>query len=110
MRLPRVRAACLVLLGQARLYIDRGSHYFYTPNAGEPVDRKRMTQVGRVLRRNAIKHIPAYWPESHISIPKRPNRSTSCVWMYIPRRLYSNFRGSVQKPRIDGPGSTGTIP
>ena len=31
------------------LYTDRGSHYFYTPKAGEGVDKERLTQVGRAL-------------------------------------------------------------
>src|SRR5262249_18352840 len=29
------------------LYTDRGHHYFHTPAAGEPVDKERLTQVGR---------------------------------------------------------------
>src|SRR3954470_6395536 len=28
---------------------DRVSHYFYTPKAGEPVDKTHLTQVGRAL-------------------------------------------------------------
>ena len=28
------------------LYTDRGSHYFYTPEAGGKVDRTRLTQDG----------------------------------------------------------------
>jgi transposase len=44
----------------ASLYTDRGSHYFFTPAAGEPVDKKRLTQVGRALARLGIEHIPAY--------------------------------------------------
>jgi len=28
-------------------YTDRGSHYFHTPEAGGPVDRRRPTKVGR---------------------------------------------------------------
>ena len=32
------------------LYSDRGSHFFYTPKAGEPVDKGRPTQFGRALR------------------------------------------------------------
>jgi hypothetical protein len=28
------------------LYTDRGSHYFHTEEAGGPVNRKRLTQVG----------------------------------------------------------------
>ena len=46
------------------LYTDRGSHYFYTPKAGEPVDKQRLTQVGRALFRLGIEHIPAYSPEA----------------------------------------------
>jgi winged helix-turn helix protein len=46
------------------LYSDRGSHYFYTPNAGEGVDKEHLTQVGRALERLGIEHIPAYSPEA----------------------------------------------
>lgn len=44
-------------------YTDRGSHYFYTPKAGEPVDESRLTQVGRALRQLGIEHIPSYCPQ-----------------------------------------------
>jgi hypothetical protein len=43
---------------------DRGSHYFFTPQAGEPVDKERLTQVGRALDWLGIEHIPAYSPEA----------------------------------------------
>lgn len=46
------------------LYTDRGSHYFLTPVAGEPVDKGRLTQVGRALAQLGIEHIPAYSPEA----------------------------------------------
>src|SRR5262249_2304754 len=46
------------------LYTDRGSHYFFTPTAGEPVDKERLTQVGRALDWLGIEHIPAYSPEA----------------------------------------------
>jgi transposase len=46
------------------LYTDRGSHYFFTPKAGEAVDKHRLTQVGRALDRLGIEHIPAYSPEA----------------------------------------------
>lgn len=46
------------------LYTDRGSHYFFTPKAGEPVDRKQLTQVGRALARLGVEHIAAYSPEA----------------------------------------------
>jgi hypothetical protein len=46
------------------LYTDRGSHYFFTPKAGEAVDKDRLTQVGRALAQLGIEHIPAYSPEA----------------------------------------------
>jgi transposase len=46
------------------LYTDRGSHYFLTPNAGDPVDKGRLTQVGRALSQLGIEHIPAYSPQA----------------------------------------------
>jgi transposase len=48
----------------ASLYTDRGSHYFFTPKAGEAVDKDRPTQVGRALEQLGIEHIPAYSPEA----------------------------------------------
>ena len=45
-------------------YTDRGGHYFYTPKAGEKVDKGRLTQVGRALKRLGIRHIPAYSPQA----------------------------------------------
>jgi transposase len=41
-------------------YTDRGSHYFWTPQAGEKVDKTRLTQVGRALAELSIRHIPSY--------------------------------------------------
>ncbi len=46
------------------LYTDRGGHYFYTPVAGEPVDKEQRTQVGRALHQLRIAHIAAYSPEA----------------------------------------------
>jgi len=46
------------------LYSDRGSHFFYTPKAGEAVDKGRLTQFGRALRELNIHMIPAYSPEA----------------------------------------------
>jgi hypothetical protein len=40
-------------------YTDRGSHYFYTPEAGGAVDRKHPTQVGRALAHLGVEHIAA---------------------------------------------------
>jgi transposase len=46
------------------LYTDRGSHYFYTPAAGEKVSKGTHTQFGRALAQLGVKHIPAYSPEA----------------------------------------------
>ena len=48
----------------ASLYSDRGSHYFFTPQAGGAVDKDRLTQVGRALKQLGIEHIPAYSPQA----------------------------------------------
>jgi transposase len=45
-------------------YTDRGSHYFYTPAAGEKVSKSAPTQFGRAMAQLGIKHIPAYSPEA----------------------------------------------
>jgi len=46
------------------LYSDRASHFFVTPKAGGPVDRRQLTQVGRALRDLDIQMIPAYSPQA----------------------------------------------
>lgn len=46
------------------LYSDRGTHFFVNPKAGEPVDKARLTQVGRALRELGIQMIPAYSPQA----------------------------------------------
>ena len=46
------------------LYTDRGSHYFFTPEAGGKVSRTQLTQIGRALKQLGIGHIPAYSPEA----------------------------------------------
>jgi transposase len=46
------------------LYSDRASHFWLTPEAGEPVDRQRLTQVGRALGELHIEMIPAYSPQA----------------------------------------------
>ena len=47
-----------------QVYTDRASHYFVTPEAGGPVDKERLTQVGRALAKLGIEHIAAYSPEA----------------------------------------------
>jgi hypothetical protein len=46
------------------LYSDRASHFFQTPQAGGPVDRGRLTQVGRALQELGIQMIPSYSPQA----------------------------------------------
>jgi hypothetical protein len=46
------------------LYSDRGSHFFVTMKAGEKVDKRRLTQVGRALKELGIQMIAAYSPEA----------------------------------------------
>ena len=46
------------------LYSDRAHWAFHTPRAKGPVDRARVTQVGRALARLGIEHIPAYSPQA----------------------------------------------
>ena len=46
------------------LYTDRGSHYWYTPEAGGKVDKHQVTQVGRALKQLGIQHIAAYSPQA----------------------------------------------
>lgn len=46
------------------LYVDRGSHYWHTVEAGGKVDQTRPTQVHRAMRQLGITLIPAYSPEA----------------------------------------------
>jgi len=46
------------------LYTDRGTHYWYTEQAGGKVDKTRLTQVHRALQQLGITLIPAYSPEA----------------------------------------------
>ena len=46
------------------LYTDRGSHYWYTPEAGGKVDTVNLTQFGRAMKQLGITMIAAYSPEA----------------------------------------------
>ncbi len=48
----------------ASLYTDRASWAFETPNAGMGVSKTHLTQVGQVLKRLGIEHIPSYSPQA----------------------------------------------
>jgi transposase len=73
-------------------YTDRGSHYFYTPKAGEPVDKERLTQVGRALDRLGIEHIPAYSPEAR----GRSERMFGTLQDRLPKELKLAGIGDVE--------------
>lgn len=45
-------------------YSDRGSHYWFTPEAGGKVDKKNLTQFGRAMQQLGIQMIAAYSPEA----------------------------------------------
>jgi len=46
------------------VYTDRAHWAFNTPQANGPINRRRLTQVGRALERLGIEHIPAYSPQA----------------------------------------------
>jgi hypothetical protein len=46
------------------LYTDRASWAFHTPKAKGPVDKRRLTEVGQVLARLGVEHIPSYSPQA----------------------------------------------
>jgi transposase len=65
------------------LYTDRGSHYFHTPKAGEPVSKRVRTQVGRALAQLGIRHIAAYSPEAR----GRSERAFRTLQDRLPKEL-----------------------
>ena len=64
-------------------YTDRGSHYFYTDQAGGKVDKSRLTQVGRALKQLGIEHIAAYSPEAR----GRSERMFGTLQNRLPKEL-----------------------
>jgi hypothetical protein len=64
-------------------YTDRGSHYFFTPKLDGPVDKKRLTQVGRALAQFGITHIPSYSPEAR----GRMERAFGTIQGRLPQEL-----------------------
>jgi transposase InsO family protein len=65
------------------LYSDRGSHFFYTPKAGEAVDKSRPTQFGRALKELGVQMIAAYSPQAR----GRSERSFSTWQGRLPQEL-----------------------
>lgn len=68
------------------LYTDRGSHYFYTPEAGGKADRLRLTQVGRALDLLGVEHIAAYSPQAR----GRSERLFQTLQDRLPKELALN--------------------
>jgi transposase len=66
------------------LYTDRAGWAFFTPKATGPVDKTRLTQVGRALHQLGIEHIPAYSPQAR-GRSERMNRT-------LQGRLVNEFR------------------
>jgi transposase len=65
------------------LYSDRASHFWLTPKEGEPVDRQRLTQVGRAMRDLSIEMIPAYSPQAR----GRSERKFGLLQRRLPQEL-----------------------
>jgi len=86
------------------LYSDRGSHFFYTPKAGEQVDKSRLTQFGRALKELGIQMIAAYSPQAR----GRMERSYG-TWQGACRRNFAWLESRRWKRRIDFSATT-TLP
>ena len=65
------------------LYTDRGSHYWYTEEAGGKVDKIHLTQVHRALPQLGITLIPAYSPEAR----GRSERAFRTLQDRLPKEL-----------------------
>ena len=65
------------------LYTDRGSHYFFTPEAGGKVSKTVLTQVGRALKQLGVEHIAAYSPQAR----GRSERVFSTLQDRLPKDL-----------------------
>ena len=65
------------------LYTDRGSHYWYTAEAGGKVDQTRLTQMHRALQQLGVTLIPAYSPEAR----GRSERAFRTLQDRLPKEL-----------------------
>ena len=65
------------------LYVDRGSHYWHTPEAGGKVDKDNPTQVGRALNQLGIELIAAYSPQAR----GRSERAFATLQDRLPKEL-----------------------
>ena len=74
----------------ASLYTDRGSYYWYTPEAGSKVAKENPTQFGKAMARLGIERIPAYSPErlskkTVSEVCARPARRTKPSYTRTPK-------------------------
>ena len=81
------------------LYSDRASHFFFTPKAGEPVDKSRLTQVGRALKELGVQMIPAYSPQAR----GRSERSFGTWQSRLPQELRLAGHNSGIGQRVSAP-------
>ena len=65
------------------LYTDRGSHYWYTPEAGGRVSKGQLTQFGRAMKHRGIEMIAAYPPQAR----GRSERAFSTHQGRLPKEL-----------------------
>jgi transposase InsO family protein len=65
------------------LYSDRGSHYFYTAEAGGKVDRGQPTQADPALSHLGVEHIAAYSPQAR----GRSERLFQTLQDWLPKEL-----------------------
>lgn len=77
----------------ASLYSDRASHFFRTPKAGEPVDTRQVTEVGRALKEVGIEPIPAYSPQAR----GRSERNFGTWQGRLPQELRIRNIGTVEE-------------
>jgi transposase len=98
------------------LYTDRARWAFFTPKAGQAVDKTHLTQVGRALRQLGIEHIPAYSPQAR-GRSERANRtlqgrlvnelrvagirSVDAANRYLRDRYIPQHNASFRRPALD---------
>jgi transposase len=75
------------------IYSDRASHFFKTPKAGQPVDTRDVTQVGRAMRDLGIRMIPAYSPQAR----GRGERSFGTWQGRLPQELRLRGIGTIEE-------------
>ena len=75
------------------LYVDRGTHYWFTPKAGGKVDKSKPTQVGRAMSQLGIELIAAYSAEAR----GRSERMFGTMQNRLPQELRLNGITSMEE-------------